>query len=72
LSEKKTYFYFVKQRIYIDTSAVGGYFDDELKEATITLFKRLGREGCNSTNLRLGFPMIEIRSPKDIVNYENE
>ncbi|PGH37620.1 MAG: hypothetical protein CRN43_20090, partial [Candidatus Nephrothrix sp. EaCA] len=37
LSEKKTYFCFVKQRIYIDTSAVGGYFDDEFKEATITM-----------------------------------
>jgi hypothetical protein len=31
----------VKQRIYIDTSVVGGYFDDEFKEATIKLFERL-------------------------------
>lgn len=29
------------QRIYIDTSIVGGYFDDEFKDATILLFKRL-------------------------------
>lgn len=30
------------QRIYIDTSVVGGYFDEEFKEATQRLFKRLG------------------------------
>lgn len=29
------------QRIYIDTSVVGGYYDDEFKEATIKLFERL-------------------------------
>lgn len=29
------------QRIYIDTSVVGGYFDEEFKEATRKLFKRL-------------------------------
>ena len=151
----------MKQRIYIDTSIVGGYFDDEFKEATIKLFERLennevifivsdlldlelinapaqvrehllkyaadkferieltedaikladtyilekvvGRtsledcrhialatihkvdvlaswnfkhivnldriKGYNSVNLRLGYSMIEIRSPKDLVNY---
>lgn len=149
------------QRIYIDTSIVGGYFDDEFKEATRMLFQRfenkeikfvvselldlelikaplLVREllfnypsdyfervdlteeairladtyieekvvgktsiedcrhiamatiykvdvlaswnfkhivnldrikGYNSVNLRLGYSMIEIRSPKDLVNY---
>jgi hypothetical protein len=31
----------MKQRIYIDTSVVGGYFDEEFKEATKALFKRL-------------------------------
>lgn len=31
----------MKQRIYIDTSVVGGYFDEEFKEATNRLFKRL-------------------------------
>ena len=154
----------MKQRIYIDTSVVGGYFDEEFKEATIKLFERLnnneiifvvsdlldlelinapqqvrehllqysvdkfqrvelteeaiklaetyidekvvGRtsledcrhiamatihkvdvlaswnfkhivnldriKGYNSVNLRLGYSMIEIRSPKDLVNYEND
>ena len=31
----------MKQRIYIDTSVVGGYFDEEFKEATTKLFERL-------------------------------
>lgn len=31
----------MKQKIYIDTSIVGGYFDEEFKEATIKLFERL-------------------------------
>jgi len=151
----------MKQRIYIDTSVVGGYFDDEFSEATKRLFKRLENKeivfvisdlldleltgapqnvrellhnyssdkfervqltldaiqladayitekvvgktsledcrhialatinkvdvlaswnfrhivnldrikGYNSVNYRLGYPMIEIRSPKDLVNY---
>jgi len=151
----------MKQRIYIDTSVVGGFFDEEFKEATGMLFDRLqnrevifvvsdlldlellkaplhvkehllnyqdecfervdlteeamnlaesyinegvvgktSREDCrhialatiskvdvlaswnfkhivnlnrikgyNSVNLRLGYSMIEIRSPKDLVNY---
>lgn len=33
----------MKQRIYIDTSLVGGYFDDEFKEATTKLFDRLDK-----------------------------
>lgn len=154
----------MKQRIYIDTSVVGGYFDEEFKESTIALFERLENneiifvvsdlldlelinapekvrnllqkystdkferielneesvkladkyiaekvvgktsiedcrhialatinkvdvlaswnfkhivnldriKGYNSVNLKLGYQMIEIRSPKDLRNYENE
>lgn len=29
-------------------------------------------KGYNSVNLRLGYTMIEIRSPKDLVKYEDE
>ncbi len=29
------------QRVYIDTSIVGGFFDEEFKEATLMLFQRL-------------------------------
>ncbi len=31
----------MKQRIYIDTSVFGGYFDEEFKEHTIPLFNRI-------------------------------
>ena len=31
----------MRQRIYIDTSVVGGFFDEEFKDATQRLFKRL-------------------------------
>lgn len=34
----------MKQRIYIDTSVVGGYFDEEFREATIKLFERLAND----------------------------
>ena len=154
----------MKQRIYIDTSVVGGYFDEEFKEDTRQLFNRMIKKdvvfvisdlldlelinaplqvrdlllqfsadkfervelseealkladtyikekvvgktsledcrhiamatiykvdvlaswnfkhivnldrikGYNSVNLRLGYSMIEIRSPKDLVNYGND
>ncbi|MBK0383803.1 PIN domain protein [Pedobacter sp. SD-b] len=154
----------MKQRIYIDTSVVGGYFDEEFKEATVMLFERFVRnevifvvsdlldlelinapehvrnhllqfssdkferieltedaikladtyisekvvgrtsledcrhialatinkvdvlaswnfkhivnldriKGYNSVNMRLGFPIIEIRSPRDLVKYGND
>ena len=154
----------MKQRIYIDTSVVGGYFDHEFKEATVKLFERFENDevvfvvsdlldlelinaptqvsefllkypadkferieltkdairladtyisekvvgkssledcrhialatickvdvlaswnfkhivnldrikGYNSVNLRLGYLMIEIRSPKDLVKYGND
>ncbi len=154
----------MKQRIYIDTSVVGDYFDEEFKEATIKLFERLDNneiifvvsdlldlelinapqqvrehllkysadkfqrveltedsikladtyinekvvgktsledcrhiamatihkvdvlaswnfkhivnldriKGYNSVNLKLGYSIIEIRSPKDLVNYGND
>jgi hypothetical protein len=34
----------MKQRIYIDTSIVGGYFDEEFSEATQGLFDRLRKK----------------------------
>ena len=34
----------MKQRIYIDTSVVGGYFDEIFEEATKLLFERLERK----------------------------
>ena len=154
----------MKQRIYIDTSVVGGYFNKEFDEATVRFFERLEKseiifvildlldlelinapinvrellykfsadkfervelteeavkladsyiiekvvgktsledcrhiamatihkvdvlaswnfkhivnldriKGYNSVNLRQGYQMIEIRSPKDLINYGND
>jgi predicted nucleic acid-binding protein len=154
----------MRQRIYIDTSVIGGYYDDEFEEPTKALFNRfesdeiifvvsdlldleltfapervknllrkypgvkferitlteeaiqladkyisekvVGRtsledcrhiaiatinrvdvlaswnfkhivnlekiKGYNSVNLRMGYPMLEIRSPKDLLRYEND
>jgi predicted nucleic acid-binding protein len=31
----------MRQRIYIDTSVIGGYYDEEFEEATRKLFKRI-------------------------------
>jgi predicted nucleic acid-binding protein len=31
----------MKQRIYLDTSVFGGYYDKEFKEHTVTLFERI-------------------------------
>ena len=33
----------MKQRLYLDTSVLGGYFDDEFAEFTIPLFERLDK-----------------------------
>jgi len=36
----------------------------------IVNFKRI--RGYNSVNLKFGFPMLEIRSPQEMISYENE
>src|SRR5665213_2642315 len=73
---------------YIDANVVGqtSLVDDCIHIATVTLnkvdiliswnFKHIVNifriRGYNSVNLRLGHGTLEIRSPKDIVGYENE
>ena len=72
---------------YIDANVVGQTsFDDCIHIATATLnkvdiliswnYKHIVNifriRGYNSVNLRLGHGTLEIRSPKDIVGYENE
>ena len=72
---------------YVNEQVVGPTsFDDCIHIATATLckvdilvswnFKHIVNifriRGYNSVNLRLGYGTLEIRSPKDIVGYENE
>jgi predicted nucleic acid-binding protein len=110
----------VRQRIYIDTSIVGGFFDEEFEKPTRALFARLERQevifvtsnlliselekapknvriaiatinkvdilaswnfkhivninrirGYNSVNIKNGYAMLEIRNPKELIEYEN-
>lgn len=34
----------MRRRIYIDTSVIGGYYDEEFEEATRKLFERIARK----------------------------
>jgi len=103
----------MKQRLYIDTSVFGGYFDEEFSEFTRPLFERLQDgefkllfssitqdemhialatinradyliswnfkhivnvqriRGYNSINIKNGYKELEIRSPRDFMNYED-
>jgi hypothetical protein len=40
-------------KVYIDTSIVGGYFD-------------------NGVNLKYGYSVVEIRTPKELLKYDKE
>jgi len=118
----------MKPRVYIDTSVIGGYYDEEFEEDTKKFFNRIFNEDfiiyfsevsetelslapprvrdlknripkvCyrfielddvlvswnfkhivnfdkiklfNSVNLKLGYPIIDIRSPLEFINHEN-
>jgi len=71
---------------YVDEKVVGATsFDDCIHIATATInradilvswnFKHIVNvyriRGYNSINLRMNYPSLEIRSPKEIVDYEN-
>ena len=62
----------MRQRIYIDTSVIGGYFDDEFEEHTRSLFERIINEDfdiyfseINETELILA-PQ-EVRELKNLI-----
>ncbi len=74
-------------QVYVDEKVVGQTsLDDCIHIATATInkvdilvswnFKHIVNifriRGYNSVNLRLGYGTLEIRSPKEIVGYENE
>jgi len=71
---------------YVDEKVIGATsFDDCIHIATATIhradilvswnFKHIVNvyriRGYNSINLRMNYPSLEIRSPKEIVDYEN-
>ncbi|MBI3220951.1 MAG: PIN domain-containing protein [Bacteroidetes bacterium] len=57
----------MKQRIYIDTSVVGGFFDEEFKEATHQLFERLKRDEVRFVISDL-LELELIQAPKHVSN----
>ena len=54
----------MKPRLYFDTSVFGGFYDEEFRDET--------EKGYNSINIKNGFVQLDIRSPKEIVNYGTE
>ena len=60
----------MKQRLYIDTSVFGGYFDDEFAEFTIPLFERI-----NKGEFTLLFSTVtqdELKNaPQNVINLVN-
>lgn len=50
----------MQQTVYIDTSVVGGVFDDEFKDWTRRFFRQ-------AVNLKHGYKSIEIRTPREIL-----
>jgi len=79
--KEKNYIFVVrmKQRIYIDTSVIGGYFDIEFEEATKKLFERISKKDfmiyfseVNETELILAPQHIrDVKNiiPVDCLNY---
>lgn len=69
----------MKQRLYIDTSVVGGYYDDEFKEATRNFFDRIEAKEyliyfseVNETELVLApqnVKEVKLKIPKECLRY---
>jgi len=60
----------VKLRIHTDTSVLGGRVD-VLVSWNFKHAVNLRRiQGYNSVNLRKGYPMIEIRTPQEVLSNE--
>ena len=53
-----------KLRIYIDSSVIGGCYDDEFKEWSNQLIDEF-----RSVNIKEGYKTIEIYSPREVISY---
>jgi predicted nucleic acid-binding protein len=60
----------MKQRIYIDTSVIGGYFDDEFEIATKQLFERIINKDFIVYFLEINEAELEF-APDHIKNIKN-
>jgi hypothetical protein len=70
-----------KLKIYLDTSVIGGCYDEEFSEWSNLLFEEFKEDArhivnldrirnYNSVNLKYGYRIIEIRTPKEVLEYE--
>ncbi|HEY2581557.1 MAG TPA: PIN domain-containing protein [Mucilaginibacter sp.] len=69
----------MKQRIYIDTSVIGGYYDDEFEESTKKLFERIENadfiiyfSDVNETELALApsyIKDVKLKIPKECLRF---
>ena len=69
----------MKQRLYIDTSVIGGYYDEEFKEATRSFFDRIEAKEfliyfseVNETELVLApqeVKDVKLKIPKECLRY---
>ena len=62
----------MKQRIYIDTSVIGGCFDTEFKEWSVKLFEEFqsGNKIAVISDItldELSFSRPEVRNPREIL-----
>ena len=62
----------MKQRIYIDTSVIGGCFDTEFKEWSVKLFEEFqsGNKIAAISDItldELSFSRPEVRNPREIL-----
>ncbi len=68
----------MKFRIYAATSALGGCEDEDFAGVLMAKMRADAQHivnlprihGCNSVNLRQGYPMIEIRTPREVMSDE--
>lgn len=61
----------MKQRIYIDTSVIGGYFDEEFEEATGKLFNRIRNKDFDVYFSEISISEL-IPSPQKVKDLFNE
>ena len=69
----------VKLKIYVDTSVIGGCFDDEFSKISNKLFEEF-KSGIKIAvisditllELKKGYHILEIRSPRDILEVADE
>ena len=68
-----------KQRIYVDTSVIGGCLDIEFQEWSNGLFLDFKHivhyekiRKFNIVNLEMGYKSIEIYSPREVTSYGKE